>query len=307
MFDLDPRVTGLPPAAADKLRSLQDANDALRAFAWATGDKREAAAEELRHFDLQVQIVREAGRKAEPKDLEAALAAQASAKAELVRRRERAAAVGQDAQAAGACLANISAWLHRLMGTVEFAPFSGPVPSPLRRGEAIPAAVDRVRGEIAQAKADLHRIASAPLHSVEAKAAVRRQVEAMAEAGAPDVGPVLEGEPIRWPTFIQRSNSNEVVVTGAPDTRALLAWLFKGPLLTRLEAEIDAASDDRIALSSVQRRAEDARVRASLLALERAEEELIASAPEGVRLWRRADADPRAVLGLADTVPGYER
>ncbi len=67
-------------------------------------------------------------------------------------------------------------WIYKHIGGVEFRPFDGKVTLSLRKGETVEAAVDRVRAEIAERQADLHRIASAPKTSVEAKAAIRREV-----------------------------------------------------------------------------------------------------------------------------------
>ncbi len=55
----------------------------------------------------------------------------------------------------------------------------------------------------------------------------------------------------------------QALTTGAFDARTVMAWLMKGPLRARLEAEIDALADDKAALSAVQRRADDARPKGS--------------------------------------------
>lgn len=187
---------------------------------------------------------------------------------------------------------------------VAFRPFAGTLPAAIHKGETVQAAVARLRGEIAEKRADLNRIASALLTSVECKAAIQREVEALAEAGTPDVGPVMEGRPIGWPRHnIHVHPNGHVVAWDAIDTRAVLTWFLKPQLLTRLEAEVDVVADDKAALSSVQRRTEDARVRAEMLVVERLEEVAISAAPPGLLIPRRIDADPRAVLGLADDVP----
>ncbi len=116
---------------------------------------------------------------------------------------------------------------------------------------------------------------------------------------------MLDGAPIRWPTNTLTNYQGQALTTGAFDARAVTAWLMKGPLLARLEAEIDVLADHKAALSTVQRRAEDARVRKELLALERQEDAVIVSARPAFTGHRRRSADPRAVLELAEDLPGY--
>ena len=82
---------------------------------------------------------------------------------------------------------------------------------------------------------------------------------------------------------------------------------MKGSLVSRIEAEIDAIADDSTSLSTEQRRIGDERGRAEMLVLERIEDALIESAPPGATIYRRQGADLRAVLGLADDLPGYQQ
>jgi hypothetical protein len=72
-------------------------------------------------------------------------------------------------------------------------------------------------------------------------------------------------------------------------------------LLTRLEAEIDAQCEPKEpAMSAAEQSKRAAELAEQLLELERQEKTLIdAALAEGVDIMRRADADPRAVLGVS--------
>lgn len=312
MLDLDVQHFRAPPSTLAKLREMQDRREAAFALAQVALAKLREATAEYRHAEDQLAEMDRSQpgvaypRAVREKELASAQAAKQRAGEEVVLRRARYDAATQAANEAGACLQELEGWLRKLDGLVEFRPFARPVPSPVRKGEPVHAALDRVRSDIANLKADLHRIASAPITSTEAKAQVRREVEALAEQGEPDLGRVFAGQPIRWPTYTPRTPSGQIITTDLFDARATLVWLMRAPLLARLDAEIDALSDDAAALSAEQRRTEDARVRAEILALERAEESIIESAPAGVVIHRRQKADPRAVLNLADDLPGYE-
>lgn len=81
------------------------------------------------------------------------------------------------------------------------------------------------------------------------------------------------------------------------DTHALVALLFKDQLLARLDSLVDAIADDGAALTDEAREAKEQELLASILRLER-EEEFFLEQCHG-EVIRRADADPRAVLGIA--------
>jgi hypothetical protein len=192
-----------------------------------------------------------------------------------------------------------------------------PVKAELRRGETFAAAIERVRNEIAERRADIHQVRSAPIPSSVAKRMVRAQVERLAESGAPNVLPVVEiAGRIGWPQRIMRGDflgaAAGVAATGraavsGPDGLALVAWLFKDRLLEKLESEIDDLASDDAALSDEQRAEREAALLHGILEAERIEEALIEQTElAGQPIARRPDADPRAVLGLADSVTSRE-
>ncbi len=315
----DPRHYALPPLAVAKLQGMMDDVEEARVLANAATERTREATERATHWQGQARRLGAMKRRElrsqwdgdqeePPAQLSQAEREYAIHDADARRLNERAMDATRVLQERRDPLTALQGWLreHR---SERFQAWTGTVPSTPRRGETVAQALARTREEIAQLRAELHRIASAPLTSVEAKAAIRREIEALAEAAAPDVGPTLEGQGIRWPGPRALAYAgSETTVWGESrhlDVRGLLAWLMKGPVLTRLEADLDAIADDANALSTVQRRAEDARVRREMLALERIEEALIEATSPSLAIPRRPTADPRAVLGLADTVSAY--
>jgi hypothetical protein len=89
------------------------------------------------------------------------------------------------------------------------------------------------------------------------------------------------------------------------DVLAILAWLRRDELIAGLEKEIDAAADDPQALTDVQRAERFKTCLGNLLEAEREEEAAVLAA--SFHVIRRADADPRAVLGLSSALPGPKR
>jgi hypothetical protein len=165
--------------------------------------------------------------------------------------------------------------------------------------------------------ADLHATGSAPIPSATAKALVRAQVEQLAAHGAPKVMPVVEiGGRIGWPQrtlrgdFIGSAGATAAMKRAAvsgPDGLAVVAWLHRDMLIERLEREVDDLDDDSQALDDAERGFREADVAARMLQTERVEESFIEQAEAaGQTIARRPDADPRAVLGLSDSVTSRE-
>jgi hypothetical protein len=72
-------------------------------------------------------------------------------------------------------------------------------------------------------------------------------------------------------------------------------------MVAALEAEIDAVASDQQAIPAQERADRLAQIAADRLACERREEAVIEAAAEaGTVLERRPDADPRAVLTIAE-------
>ncbi len=173
-------------------------------------------------------------------------------------------------------------------------------------------AIESVRARIMSLKRDLAAVEVAPIKAIEAKAAMKRQIEDLAARGRPDVSPAIDlGENI---TFAEaralttehgeRPIPSHIVST---DGLALTAWLHKDALIAALGREIDSLADDEIALTSEERAKKKKALKAQILALERQEEAEIAAQLAGIDhvILRRSDADVRAVLNLADDAPEF--
>lgn len=176
-------------------------------------------------------------------------------------------------------------------------------PHALQPGETYVEAVSRERKEIEALREALLDTKDAPQPSSIAKARVREQISALAETGKANVWGVVEHEKgtLKFPTT---QDSKNYRVRAFPEALATLAWLFEEQLIAKVEAEIDAIADDSEALGPEERAKRLSELSAEILRHERIEEQLIERAAESnIVIPRRRDADPRAVLGLADSAP----
>ncbi len=98
-------------------------------------------------------------------------------------------------------------------------------------------------------------------------------------------------------------------VTGScDDALAVVAWLFRDDMIRAVCADVDANSQDEFALTDQARADKIAECASDALAVARTEEALICAAEAaGTPIPRRADADPRAVIGLSDALPAPDR
>jgi hypothetical protein len=69
--------------------------------------------------------------------------------------------------------------------------------------------------------------------------------------------------------------SPSIVHTEMPDALGLIAWLFRDELIAKIEASIDQASDNGAVLSEKERQEQEAEISGDMLAIERAECNLI--------------------------------
>lgn len=237
--------------------------------------------------------------------------------AEMVRLNELLEVRRARAQSAAALVMNVESWLRngRPSGTVLVEATEIETKSIIRRGETAGSALERLRHRLRELDADRHRVESAPLPSALAKVKMRGEIAQLAERGAPDVGALVEvGHAISWPMTVQRlglaavvGKSGDRIVGDAmdevTDTMALVAWLHRDALVARLEAEIDAIADDSAALSPEDRERKLAEIAQDRLVTERHEAALVRGMQgDGLPVEHRADADPRAVLGVEAVV-----
>lgn len=207
-------------------------------------------------------------------------------------------------------IASAESYVRQLGGRkIELAP-SLPEPK-LARGESFFDAVEKARGKLAELRQDIEAAINAPIHSSAAKAAARAWVDNLAAAGGIDVSPLLDAG--RPPILPQKNMPALKVFAGtsgltedysAPNVEALFFRVHRDRILADLEHDIDIVADDASALSDEQRAKRISACKAAILDQERTEESLIVMAAEsGLSVMRRPDADPRAILGLANSMP----
>lgn len=178
------------------------------------------------------------------------------------------------------------------------AVYDGAVPS-LQDGETAHAAMQRSADRVRSLKAGRLQTLAAPFPAKVAKEIAWQQLTARAEAAAPDYGALIDAlEPIRFPadkvSIAGRATAFDVV-----DPIGWLTLVFPIEMRKFSDRQVDAISDDKIALSAEQRKAKLAIIDADLLAAERDEVHFAVAAD----LIPRSDADARAVLMLSDTMP----
>jgi hypothetical protein len=152
--------------------------------------------------------------------------------------------------------------------------------------------------------ADLHRVRSAPLPAAVAREKARAEIEAYANIGAPSVSLLVEtGARIDWPTSHVRSEimgeHRAIGFHDAPDTLALLCFLFPKEITAALDRLIAEESDEEAALSPEIRQQRESELLSDLLAQEMIEAACVWKAIEAqAPIEFRADIDPKAVLQI---------
>lgn len=162
--------------------------------------------------------------------------------------------------------------------------------------EKFDAELAKTRAQISDLVEQIAQVERAPHPSGVVKARARAKIEA--RAARPNVGAAIEhGEDFRFPTIVGKSGA-------AIDIEGVFCWLFRDELIAAVDREIDEAADDSLALDDATRKRMRAELAAELFAAECKEEAIISAAETAGRTFdRRADADVRAVLGLAAARP----
>lgn len=159
-----------------------------------------------------------------------------------------------------------------------------------------------VRDEIDDLLDHVADIEQAPLPKSEMKRLAREQVKARAARANIEIGGLRNGRPFRF----GRGFAPEGVGSMTDDQIGdIFARLAGAQMIAELDALIDAGDDAGIRLTPVEKSQKLAAAAAELLKAERTEEALIrvAEASGQMAIFRRSDADPRAVLGLGDDMP----
>ncbi len=146
----------------------------------------------------------------------------------------------------------VETWLKSLAPEIEIIEI--PAPQAKLGDDAPLAAVEKLRQQIAELRADMRATIARPIHSRTAKTFAKNYVDRLVEAGSPNCFSLIEGgRTIDFPTTrisgevfgVAKTQAGEALnISGfsahrTPDPIALLAWSNPGQFLKRLETEID--------------------------------------------------------------------
>lgn len=187
----------------------------------------------------------------------------------------------------------------------------------LGKGQTPPDAIATYRRRLQELQGEVAQIRARPRDKATLAPLARAEIEALARRGAPDLSGLIAGRgAIRWPERpVAVEVAGHVAAPGAPpivavahgravDALAVLMWCYGEDIGDRVEAELLARLGDADGISDEDRQEIERRLLSTILETERAEEAIIEKieANGGVFL-RRANADPRAVLGLSGDLP----
>jgi len=309
-----PGTAVLPPAATAKLARLRDdaENDgaALRDIA----ERKSVLTQERNRLAIRIQQL--TGQRYAEEAIAAENAALARVNAEVATLDARTKALNTRRPR---ILRRLEDYVRAISSRAVIEPHPAIEPK-LAKGTLPLAAVEAIRDELKRLDDALDGVRSAPVHSEAMKAAIRAEIGELAERGCPDVLRSIElGASLRWPQTpspMHKIMGHAVGPGGAlpiaafvestptEDLKAVLAWALSEVLIAKLEAEVDELSEDANALTNEERAEQVADILATMLETERTEEALIELAEsQGTTIPRRAEADPRAVLGLSSDLP----
>ncbi|MER9257769.1 hypothetical protein [Mesorhizobium sp. M0619] len=203
-------------------------------------------------------------------------------------------------------------YLKDIPGRIEVAE---PVKPSTAKGDKLLAEIKASRSTISKLKADRRDVETAPLPSSDAKAFAKAWVAAQAATAKPRLYGILDGgrNEIEFPNKMITVETTVVMPdahgiarghASAVDPVALQCWLNPDAMIAALNRDIGAIAADDRALDKATRAYKINEIDGQLLAKERTEEALVdAALAEHLPVERRADVDPRALLGLADDLP----
>lgn len=192
---------------------------------------------------------------------------------------------------------SIETWLRRVGSDGRFRE-ARPVDLKLSSRTDLSAEVSKIRARIAEAEEALTKAETAPTPAVDLKARAFAEIDRIADAGALKVHPASRSaEPLGLARKLAlgTGSGGSIVGTGGTD---IFVWLLRDQMKAAIASQIDQFPASG-ALSDDEREAAFRQIAEQRLELERIEEHLIATAAvDGRHIARRADADPRAVLGI---------
>ena len=161
------------------------------------------------------------------------------------------------------------------------------------------AEIDKARSEIAEIDAEWQRLVEAPSTSEELTASALAAVSAIADRGRPSLKlGARAGDPFSLAKTFNGDFLGDGRAVGGAGAH-FLVWLLRDVIEARLVAEIGPDVPGAISYDAREKRFAD--LAARKLDLERREEAaIVAAEAAGMSAKRRRDADPRAVLEIAE-------
>jgi hypothetical protein len=299
----------LPAKSREKVVRLEADREAAHAAYRAASDReREARNEFLLRQSIVARQIAEMGPVAALNLAEAAKATEERnqrliADLEPLERRHEAAVTARDRAAEAwekfAFLEDCASWLSNVGAGVTLTHFAVPAPK-APRGFA--AKVDEIRLELGALEEQWIATENAPAPADELLRRAIAEIDAVAEQGALTINPRTRSpRPLRLAerlTLGSMGQSGAALIGdgGGP----LFIWLMRDALVERVKKLI-AELPQGGALSDIEREKRFAEIAARRLELERMEEACICEAEkQGQLIPRRRDADPRAVLEVAE-------
>jgi hypothetical protein len=316
---LDGPADPLPATSRPRMTALENRLDGVRAITRDLNYKKQALIEQRQLWSVRLNQLKGGDGNRPVGDSHPAVREAHTKLQAAEREMEALQARIDDAAAARNMVSSLVRRCHEYNGSLspelklEVAKVSVPK---LAKGETALEAIERIRHQLAELRADRAETVAAPIPSTTAKAIMRRQISELAERGRPNVDTLIEtAGDIGWATmprgsvyigFAQSQDGTRSPVISDQDERrpdgfAMLAWLHQAALMKALEAEIDQASDDGAGLTDETRKKKLEQIDQRRLELEYVEVLLIESANGAVDY--RADTDPRALLQVAGPAP----
>ncbi len=161
--------------------------------------------------------------------------------------------------------------------------------------------VEDVRNELLGLADHLYRVETAPQPLAVVREAIVREIDEIANRGRPTLSlTAREVSPLRLDRALGVVNSER-----GPRIAETLIWLLRDEAVSKAMTLVGDVEPEG-ALSDAERDAALERLAAEILAAGRREEAAIEAAAEaGTVIFRRSDADPRAVLGIEELTPGW--
>lgn len=328
---VDATLEALPKMARAKLKAMREEAQDAHALLRPVDDKRlklynrrdelEAEVSRLEQAKQRHQLYREeeteSGSRRVPDHsaIDNANSEMKEVEADLARVEEQYAKRQEAWQRRGAIVTAIDRYLRGIEGEIRSAP---PVAIKPVKSDRLIGEISATRSTIAKLKADRRDVITAPLPLSDAKQMIEAWVSAKANKARPQVYGLLDGRSeINFIGTITAMADLTVVLDAGKvfgkarggvayiDPVGVQCWLDPDRVVAALERDLaEIAGDNSKALSAADRQRREAEISADILQAERAEEALVEAAlAERLDVHRRPDADPRAILGLADDLP----